>query len=89
MAVNIAATLVELLDRFDLRSRTSNFIIDNTNKNGATLAKLTTKHAINTKQRYVLYMGYVINLVAQQLLFGSDVDAFEPKLVILVEQLEL
>jgi hypothetical protein len=88
-AVNIAATMIKLLDRFNLRSRISNFITDNANKNGATLAELTTKYAINIKQRYVLCMGYVINLVAQQILFGNDVDAFEPKLVILVEQLEL
>jgi hypothetical protein len=81
--------MIKLLDRFDLRSRISNFITDNTNKNGATLAELTTKYAINTKQRHVLCMGYVINLVVQQILFGNDVDAFEPKLVILVEQLEL
>ena len=81
--------MVKLLDRFDLRSRTGNFITDNANENGATLAELTTKHAINTKQRHVLCIGHVINLVAQQILFGSDVDAFEPELVILVEQLEL
>jgi hypothetical protein len=56
--------MIKLLDRFDLRSRISNFIIDNANENGATLAELTTKYAINTKQRHVLCMGYVINLVA-------------------------
>jgi hypothetical protein len=87
--VNIAATMIKLLDRFDLRSRIGNFITDNANENGATLAELTTKYAVNTKQRHVLCMGHVINLVAQQILFGNDVDAFEPKLVILVEQLEL
>jgi hypothetical protein len=87
--VNIAATMIKLLDRFDLRSRIGNFITDNANENGATLAELTTKYAVNTKQRHVLCMGHVINLVAQQILFGNDVDAFEPELVILVEQLEL
>jgi hypothetical protein len=87
--VNIAATIIKLLDRFKLKSRIGNFITDNANENGATLAELTTKHAINTKQCHVLCMGHVINLVAQQILFGNDVDAFEPKLVISVEQLEL
>jgi hypothetical protein len=88
-AVNIAATMIKLLDRFELKSRIGNFITDNANENGATLAELTTKHAINTKQCHVLCMGHVINLVAQQILFGNDVDAFEPELVISVEQLEL
>jgi hypothetical protein len=55
--------MIKLLDRFDLRSRIGNFITDNANENGATLAELTTKYAVNIKQRYVLYMGYVINLV--------------------------
>jgi hypothetical protein len=63
-AGNIAATIIKLLDRFELKSRIGNFITDNANENGATLAELTTKHAINTKQCYVLYMGHVINLVA-------------------------
>ena len=61
--MNIVVTIIKLLDRFDLRSRISNFIIDNANENGATLAELTTKYAINTKQRYMLYIGYIINLV--------------------------
>jgi hypothetical protein len=56
--------MIKLLDRFDLRSRIGNFITDNANENGATLAELTTKYAVNIKQRHVLYMGYVINLVA-------------------------
>jgi hypothetical protein len=81
--------MIKLLDRFNLRLRISNFITDNANKNGATLAELTTKYAINIKQRHVLCIGHIINLVAQQILFGNDVDAFEPELVILVEQLEL
>lgn len=88
-AVNIAATMTKLLDQFDLRSRIGNFITDNASENGATLAELTTKHAIDTKQCHVLCMGHVINLVAQQILFGNDVDAFEPELIISVEQLEL
>jgi hypothetical protein len=54
MAVNIVVTMIKLLDRFELKSRISNFITDNANENGATLAELTTKHAINTKQCYVL-----------------------------------
>ena len=37
----------------------------------------------------MLCIGHVINLVAQQILFGNDVDAFKPKLVVIVEQLEL
>jgi len=28
-----------------------------------TLAELTTKYTINIKQRYILYIGYIINLV--------------------------
>jgi hypothetical protein len=87
--VNIAATMIKLLDRFDLRSSISNFITDNASENGATLAELTAKYGISTKQSHVLCMGHVINLVAQQVLFGNDVDAFEPELVVSVEQLEL
>jgi hypothetical protein len=62
-AVNITATIIKLLDRFDLRSSIGNFITDNASENGATLAELTAKYGISTKQSHVLCMGYVINLV--------------------------
>lgn len=87
--MNIAATLTTLLDQFGLTQSIGNFIIDNDSKNQASLTALTTNHGLDTEQRYVLCMGHVINLVAQQILFRNDVDAFEPELVVTAEQLEL
>jgi hypothetical protein len=35
-------------------------------------------------------MGYIINLIAQQVLFGSDIDAFEEELTnVITEEIEL
>jgi hypothetical protein len=83
--VNIVAALNDLLVRFNLINRLGNFITDNASKNQATLSELATKYSLITEQRYVLCIGHVINLVAQQVLFGNDVDAFEPKLIVTVE----
>lgn len=88
-AVNIAAVINDLLVRFGLLGRIGNFITDNASDNRAALSVLATRYSFITEQRYVLCMGHVINLVAQQILFGNDVDAFEPELVVIVEQLEL
>lgn len=88
-AVSIAVTLTELVEHFDLTTRLGNVVTDNASENSACIALLATQYAIDPKQRHVLCMGHVINLVAQQVLFGSDIDAFEPELVTTSEQLEL
>jgi hypothetical protein len=41
-------------------------------------------------KRRVMCMGYIINLVAQQVLFGSNVDAFKEELTnVTAEEIEL
>jgi hypothetical protein len=41
-------------------------------------------------KRCVMCIGYIINLVAQQVLFGSNVDAFKEELTnITAEEIEL
>jgi hypothetical protein len=41
---------------------------------------LATELAFNASIRLVLCMGYIINLVAHKVLFGSDVESFEHEL---------
>jgi hypothetical protein len=41
-------------------------------------------------KRRVICIGYIINLMAQQVLFGSDVDAFKEELTnVTAEEIEL
>jgi len=54
-----------------------NAITDNASKNAACLDLLGAELFINTRKRYVRYIGHVINLVAQQVLFSGDMESFE------------
>jgi hypothetical protein len=41
-------------------------------------------------KRCIICMGHIINLIVQQVLFGSDIDAFEEELTnITMEEIEL
>jgi hypothetical protein len=69
-ATNLSTQLVSILDYFDLRESFGNAITDNASKNAACLDLLSTELFIDTSKRYVRCMGYVINLMAQEVLFG-------------------
>jgi hypothetical protein len=88
-AVSIAKSLSQILYHFDPITQLGNIVIDNTSENGACIAVLAKECSIEPRERHVLCMSHVINLIAQQVLFGSDVEAFEPELVTTVEALEL
>jgi hypothetical protein len=62
---------------FNLQESFGNAITDNASENAACLNLLGAELFIDTRKRYVRYIGYVINLVAQQVLFGSDMESFE------------
>jgi hypothetical protein len=88
-AANIAKALRLLCTRFDLQTRIGNLVTDNASENHACLEILGTEYFFDASERHILCMGHIINLTAQQVLFGSDVDAFEPELCTSVEELEL
>jgi hypothetical protein len=45
---------------------------------------------IDTPTRHILCMGHVVNLVAHQVLFGSDIESFEHELEnVIAEEVEL
>jgi hypothetical protein len=89
IAVSIAKSLSQILYHFDLTTRLGNIVTDNASENGAYIAILAKECFIKPRERHVLCIGHVINLIAQQVLFRSDVKAFEPELVTTVEALEL
>jgi hypothetical protein len=53
---------------------------DNTSENRACLAILSKELSINAGVCYILYISYIINLVAYVVLFRTDVEAFELEL---------
>jgi hypothetical protein len=76
-AVNLSVQLESLLRQFKIESHLSNAITDNASENAACLDLLSDTLLINTRKRHVRCIGHIINLVAQEVLFGQDVESFE------------
>ena len=79
-----------VLRHFRLRESFGNTITDNASENAACLDILSDELFIDTRKRHVRCMGHVINLVAQAMLFGEDVEAFEDSIAnVTTEEVEL
>jgi hypothetical protein len=79
-AANVASQISKLLYHFSLITRFSYAITDNASENSACIAILSKELSINPSERHVLCIGHIINLVAHEVLFRSDVEAFELEL---------
>jgi hypothetical protein len=88
--VSIATSINEILEHFRIGDNFGYAIADNASENTACLNHLSELLNIDLGKRRIMCMGHVINLVAQECLFGSDVDAFEEELTnVTTEELEL
>jgi hypothetical protein len=88
--VNIATSISKILAYFGIRDNFGHAIADNASENTACLNHLSELLNIDLDKRRVMCMGHVINLVAQEVLFGSDIDTFELELTnVTTEELEL
>jgi hypothetical protein len=76
-AVNVSQQLGSLVRHFKLQDSFGNAITDNASENAACLDLLGDELSIDMRKRHVRCIGHVINLVAQQILFGEDVESFE------------
>lgn len=79
-AVNLASQIGGLVDHFQLQQRFGNAITDNAPENHVCMNILASQLGIDADERHVLCMGHIINPVAHQVLFGTDVEAFEHEL---------
>ena len=78
--VSIAKQLKAILDHFRISEKFGYAIADNASENTACLNHLSELLNIDLDKRRVMCIGHVINLVAQECLFGSDVEAFEEEI---------
>jgi hypothetical protein len=77
IAFNLKQQLGSVLRHFKLEDSFSYAITDNVSENAACLDLLGNELFIDTRKRHVRCIGYVINLVAQQVLFSGDAESFE------------
>lgn len=79
---NMAETLLDVFDEFDIRDRLGYFMTDNAESNDTCLKCVMRKVDPNftddaISERRLRCWGHVLNLVARSFLFGCDADAFE------------
>jgi hypothetical protein len=88
--VSIAKQIHAILIHFRISDNFGYAITDNASKNTACLDHLLELLKVDLDKRRVMCIGHVINLVAQQYLWGSDIDAFEEELTnVTTEEIEL
>ncbi|KAM0708853.1 hypothetical protein Q7P35_005507 [Cladosporium inversicolor] len=80
IGVSIAKQLKAILDHFRISEKFGYAIANNAFENTACLNYLSELLHIDLDKRRVMCIGHVINLVAQECLFGSDVEAFEEEI---------
>jgi hypothetical protein len=73
----ITANVLAVIDDYNLRDKVGFFVLDNVSSNDTAVAVLGETLQFNPKVRRLHCVGYILNLVAQQLLFGSDFEKFE------------
>jgi hypothetical protein len=75
--LNLSQQLGSILRHFKLEDSFSNAITDNASENAACLDLLGDELLIDMRKRHIRCMGHVINLIAQEVLFGQDAESFE------------
>jgi hypothetical protein len=73
----IAANVLAVINDYDLRDKVGFFVLDNASSNNTAVAILRETLQFDPKVRRLRCIGHILNLVAQQLLFGSDFEKFE------------
>ena len=53
------------------------FILDNTTNNNITLTELSKSIDFDPVEQRLRYIGYILNLIAKQYLFGQDAASFK------------
>lgn len=77
---NIAESVAAIIAQYNIADKLGYFITDNASNNKTCLEHLADEFAFNYKQRWIRCSGHILNLIAQQILFGQDADALELEL---------
>ena len=78
--INYTEVISNILNTFKITKEQFNyFITDNTCTNNTYLDYLAVKFGFNKAYRRACCIYYILNLVAQQLIFGKDKKAFKNK----------
>jgi len=76
--IDQAAVLYPLLTRFGItQENLGYFVLDNASNNDTTLAELAKRLPFDPIKKRLRCMGHVLNLIAEEYLFGQDISSFQ------------
>jgi hypothetical protein len=85
---NIAECVGAILSEFDIQEQVGYFVLDNASNNDTSIEALAEEFEFDVKERRLRCAGHIINLMARQILFGEDLDAFELEINVAKDELE-
>ena len=74
---NIAKGVEKIILEFDLQQRIGYFVLDNASNCSSAVEVLAEKFSFDATKRRLRCAVHIINLIAQQIMYGSDLSAFE------------
>jgi hypothetical protein len=73
---SIAASIIPLIEDYGFKDNIGFLVLDNASSNDTACAALGRVYKFNPTERRCRCVGHILNLVAQELLFGNDSDKF-------------
>ena len=74
---NIGAGVARIIEDFEIADRIGFFVVDNANNNDTTIEYLAERFDFNAGERRLRCAAHVFNLVAHQIMYGTDLEAFK------------
>ena len=74
---NIAKGIGDIIMEFGLENRIGYFVLDNAANNDRALEALGSSFGFDPRQRRIRCAAHIVNLVAMQIMYGKDLQAFE------------
>lgn len=78
---NIADTVAGIIAEYNLGHCLGYFVTDNASNNATCISALAEEFQFDAKSKWIRCSGHILNLVAQSILFGNEVDALELELL--------
>jgi hypothetical protein len=72
----IAQTVVPVIKDYNFSDKLGFFVLDNASSNDTCVAELAKQYNFNLEERQLRCVSHILNLVAQELLYGNNYDKF-------------
>lgn len=72
--------MAAIIKDYQIQDKLGYFMLDNASNNNLYMRKLAERFKFNAKHRRLCYIGYILNLIAREVLFRSEVNILKAKL---------